>query len=69
MELNGKWCEISVCSLDKDNEARRPLKFRDQARAIREAQGTAAYVNNVGKIVFPVVLIVFTTFYFVLSLI
>ena len=60
---------LLVCSLDKDNEARRPLKFRDQARAIREAQGTAAYVNNVGKIVFPVVLIVFTTFYFVLSLI
>ena len=60
---------MSVCSLEKDNEARRPLKFRDQARAIRARQGTAAYVNNVGKAVFPIVLIVFTTFYFVLSLV
>ena len=56
-------------SLEKDDEARRPLKFREQAMAIRAAQGTAAYVNNVGKAVFPVVLIVFTIFYFVLSLI
>ena len=56
-------------SLEKDDEARRPLKFREQARAIRAAQGTAAYVNNVGKAVFPVVLVVFTIFYFVLSLI
>ena len=36
---------------------------------MREEKGTAAYVNNVGKIVFPIVLAVFTTFYFVLSLI
>ena len=56
-------------SLEKDDEARRPLKFREQARAIRAAQGTAAYVNNVGKAVFPVILVVFTIFYFVLSLI
>jgi hypothetical protein len=61
-------------SLDKHrgedgNEIRRPLNFKEQAKAMRDAQDPAVYVNNIGKIVFPIFLIVFTTLYFVLSLI
>ena len=52
---------------NEENEVRRTL--RDHAKAIASAPDTATHANNVGKIIFPIVLIVFTTFYFVISLI